>query len=105
MKQNQKIPMPYRESNQYVEFLTERSTEYAIRHAATHTVCKTAIALTAAASLLFIAGIAILRYDPTPQPLVSHVDVISPIEEFINTLTDEEARQIICHDIDEIPEY
>lgn len=105
MKQKQKIPMPYRESNQYVEFLTERSTEYAIRHAATYTVRKTAVVLTAAASLLLIAGTVILRYNSMPQPLVSHADVISPIDEFINTLTDEEARQIICHEIDEIPEY
>ena len=103
--------LPYTESEEYLEQLMARATEEAIarnRHKANVHHMRVWIASAAAVALL-LAGIGIAHYSRTneqPRPVATVVQTeTSPIDEFLSTLTDEEAQLLAYYEIEEIPEY
>ena len=103
---DQKIGMPYRESEGYVNDLVNRATEQAIRHQRTnkHSLSR----MIAVAAIVFVllagAGITYYNYISTPIQLVAE-NQKSPIDEFFNSLTDEELQMLDDYEVEEIPEY
>lgn len=98
---NNRIKMPYHESEQYLDELIERSTKAAMQK-------RTPIlryATIAAAVILLWNIIPAPDSGMTCQNSIAQADKTGPIDKFISSLTDEEAEQIICYDIEEIPEY
>ena len=98
--------LPYRESDEYLDSLIDSATEQAItHHAHRHSKWRmTMIKLSAAAVTLLAVGIGITLFNGhTTQPVT--MDNQSPLDEFLNTLSDEEAAQLQYYEIEEIPEY
>ncbi len=98
--------LPYRESDEYLDSLIDSATEHAITHH-DHSHSKwrvTMIKLSAAAVTLLAVGIGITLFNGhTTQPVPK--DGQGPLDEFLNTLSDEEAAQLQYYEIEEIPEY
>ena len=127
MKQFEDIQkrMPYAESKDYLNRLIEQSTEQAILQAGkpkarVRTLRPLITSAAAAAILLLIIAVTQLR--PASDQLAEAElpqDTITlaadnalladasdgPIDEFLNTLTDDEAQQLSYYEIEEEPEY
>ena len=103
---NQKIGMPYRESEGYVNNLVHRATEQAIRHQRTNKHSLSRIIAVAAIAFVLLAGAGITYYNyiSTPIQLVAE-NQKSPIDEFFNSLTEEEVQMLNDYEIPDIPEY
>ena len=103
---DQKIGMPYRESEGYVNSLVNRTTEHAIRHQRTNKHSRSRIIAVAAIAFVLLAGAGITYYNyvSTPTQLVAK-NQMSPIDEFFNSLTDEELQMLDDYEVEEIPEY
>lgn len=102
--------MPYAESDDYVSQLVERTTEKALhRQGRARTVSLRVRLLAAAAVVLLLAGIGITYYNkvavPLPQQPQVAEDTSGPIDDFLNSLSDEDAQLLAYYDIEEIPEY
>ncbi len=98
--------MPYRESDEYLNGLIEKSTEKAILHhsAARRNWRRRLMAASAAAVTLLILGIGVALFngsDAHPAPMSGQ----GPLDEFLSTLSDEEAAQLTFYEMEEIPEY
>ena len=100
--------LPYRESEAYLDNLINEATENAIMHQNPKISKRswTMIAVSAAASALLIIGIGTTllheRNNTTDNVTLSNK---GPIDEFLNTLTDEEVMMLPDYEIEEIPEY
>lgn len=98
--------MPFRETGDYLDNLIDNATEKAITHHATakrslHRMLM--IASAAAVALLIIgSGIALFNARNTHQVAMTEQ---GPLDEFLNTLSDEEAAQLTFYELEEIPEY
>ena len=105
-KLDQKIGMPYRESEGYVNDLVNRATEQAIRHQRTNKRSLSRMIAVAAISFVLLAGAGITYYNyvSTPTQLIAE-NQMSPIDEFFNSLTDEEVQMLDDYEVEEIPEY
>ena len=98
--------LPYRESKEYLDNLVDNAIENAIKH---HTRSRRRkhqglLLASIAASALLIIGIGITfmhRWNNTST--ITTVD--GGIDEFLNTLSDEEAAQLTYYEVEEIPEY
>ena len=103
---NRKIGMPYRESEGYVNNLVNRATEQAIRHQRTKKRSLSQIIAVAAIAFVLLAGAGVTYYNyvSTPSQLIAE-NQMSPIDEFFNSLTDEEVQMLDDFDVEEIPEY
>lgn len=106
MKDLKKYKMPYRESKEYVDNIVERATEKAIsrqRSAKTHILYKY---ITAAAVTVILAGSAIIYYNHTnfSKELIAE-NSTSPVDDFLNSITDEEIQMLPYYEVEEIPEY
>ena len=93
--------MPYRESGEYLDNLIDEATENAIKRqnpnrSAWH---RWAMAASAAAVAILIA----LYNGRTIQAVT--MDNQGPIDEFLSSLSDEEAAQLPFYEVEEIPEY
>lgn len=98
--------LPYQESEEYIDALIDRTTQNAItHHAQSHSKWRvTIMALSAAAVTLLVVGISITLFNgQTSQPI--SMSSQGPLDEFLNTLSDEEAAQLQYYEIEEIPEY
>ena len=98
--------MPYRESDEYLNGLIEKSTEKAILHhsAARRNWRRRLMAASAAAVTLLILGFGLNLFNGREAQPVSMSNQ-SPLEEFLSSLSDEEASQLPFYEIEEIPEY
>lgn len=98
--------MPYRESEEYLDRLIDAATEEAItRHAAyrkTRFRRLMAASAAAVAALIVCFGIGFFN-GKSSQSMPENSQ--SPLDEFLNTLSDEEAAQLTFYEIEEIPEY
>ncbi len=103
---NHKIGMPYRESEGYVNCLVNRTTEHAIQHLRTNKHSLSRIIAVAAIAFVLLAGAGITYYNyiSTPIQLVAE-NQKSPIDEFFNSLTEEEVQMLNDYEIPDIPEY
>lgn len=108
MKEFQNIGkrMPYAESDEYLSQLLSRATEKAISQptATTKRTTRTWLAAAAIATLLAVAGISYFQHQPTTGQLSASLEE-SPIEQFLNELSDDDVQLLACYDIEEIPEY
>lgn len=102
---NNRIKMPYHESEQYLDELIERSTKAAMQKRMPILRYATIAATIAAAVILLWNIIPAPDSGMTCQNSIVQADKTGPIDKFISSLTDEEAEQIICYDLEEIPEY
>ncbi len=98
--------MPYDESPGYVDQLVGRVTENAIHHGGVRrSRSKMYFIISAAAMVLLLVGLGVLHFHQGPQPVAQTTVQTSPIDEFLNGLTDEEAQALSYYEIEEIPEY
>ncbi|MBQ2208504.1 MAG: hypothetical protein II404_00890 [Prevotella sp.] len=102
--------MPYAESDDYVSLLVERTTEKALHQQGRAKTISLRVRLVAAAAvILLLAGIGITYYNKVTTPLSPQTQVAEnttgPIDDFLNSLSDEDAQLLAYYDIEEIPEY
>ncbi|MBR5685408.1 MAG: hypothetical protein IKX18_04555 [Muribaculaceae bacterium] len=100
-------PMPYKERDEYLEELIDHVTETAIKqHAAPRSGRRWRMATTAAAAavVLLIIGVGGVVFNNLA--IKSHgTPVQSPMDEFLESISDEEAAMLPCYEIEDIPEY
>lgn len=97
--------MPYLENEEYIDTLIEQAAERAIHQANTKRRPRLGITVASAAAVaLLVIGIGV-----TPLFKGKNVPVTTsdqgPLDEFLSTLSDEEAAQLLFYEIEEIPEY
>ena len=101
--------MPYAESKDYLDSLIERATEQAIRQPAKpKTVVHHLRPLLAAASvvlLLVALGVTMFDFSGWGRDDQYVAQDLGPIDEFLNSLTDDEVQLLAYYDMDEFPEY
>lgn len=108
MKDLNNIKMPYAESEQYLNQLIERATESAIRQQPKAQVRNLRSVLAAAAAIALLiagAGITYHLHSTSAEPLMAQ-QTASPLDSFLDSLSDDEAELLAYYDIDDdIPEY
>ena len=100
--------LPYQESEDYLNNLIETAADNAIsrQNAARKRRHWGLIAISAAASIALIAGVGFTIFNQQEQSsVVTAVNDSGPLDEFLNSLTQEEAAQLQYYEIEEIPEY
>ena len=101
--------LPYHERDEYIDELIDRSVQRALDRPqvprVNHLGRKRMIWASIAAIALFAIGIQVmLNYHDPQQPQAVMADE-APIDQFLNSISDEEAAQLQCFEIEEIPEY
>ena len=99
--------MPYVESEDYLDEMIANATEKAIESRkgkqGISPFRKAAyVAIAVAASMLLVVAWTWLK--PQPEPLVAELGD-SPVEKFLDGLTDEEVQMLDYYEIENIPEY
>ncbi len=61
--------------------------------------------VSAVASVAILAGIGIISFHDTTSVFPTAENETSPIDQFLNDLTDEEVQMIAYYEIEDIPEY
>ena len=99
--------MPYRETDEYLDKLINRVTENALEQHSGFTTrwCKGGALMSAAAVALVVIGIGITVHNQLQSVELTTQPASGPIDEFLNTLTDDEVAMLPYYEIDEIPEY
>lgn len=99
--------LPYNESEMYLENLIDEMTENAIlRHHQSRTKRHWGLITASAASILLIIGIGFaFLHNRAVNPATVTQNNEGPIDEFLNSLTDEEVAMLPYYEIEEIPEY
>ena len=99
--------MPYQESPEYLNQLIERTTETAIRQSqrpkAVVRPLLRSVAAAAVAVLLVFVGVSV--WSPTAEQQVVQSEMASPVDDFLNSISDEEVQLLAYYDIDDVPEY
>ena len=97
--------MPYKESEEYLDNLIGNATENAINHQAqTNRRSRLSMMLASAAAVaLLVIGIGFTLFNG--QGKTETISDQGPLDEFLSTLSDEEAAQLSFYEIEEIPEY
>ena len=117
--------MPYAESEDYLNRLIEESAERAIQQS-THPQARVRslrpLVVSAAAAVALLLVVALTQWRPASEPLAEaelSQDTIAlaaesnlmanasdgPIDEFLNTLSDDEAQLLSYYDVYDMPEY
>lgn len=99
--------LPYQESEEYLNELIDAKTENAIWVQGRANTRKRwrIMAASAAAVVLLLIGFGVsLMHDQARQTIVAQSSD-GPLDEFLSTLSDEEAAQLPYYEIEEIPEY
>ena len=96
--------MPYQESEKYLDGLIDQVTQKAIHHADTRHRPRLAMRLASAAAVaLLVIGIGFTLFNGQNDPVT--ISDQGPLDEFLSTLSDDEAAQLTYYEIEEIPEY
>lgn len=98
--------LPYRESEEYLDSLIDLTTEKAIKQQAMarRNRHRGLLAASAAAVAVLIFTFSILLFNGKSTRQVAMTSQ-GPLDEFLNTLSEEEAAQLTYYEIEEIPEY
>ena len=114
------IPLHYTEDDNYVDSLVDRCTERAITQAAMHRTNgkrRTIAVVSTAAAIALVATVAVRMLHKPSLPVTNQDSTeliaqnpaensaISPMDELLNTLSDDELVLIDVPVPDEIPEY
>ncbi|MCR4853346.1 MAG: hypothetical protein K5893_07140 [Prevotella sp.] len=98
--------MPYAEKDDYVERLVEDATECAIHEGKSTTARRINMRYVAgiAASVLLLLGIATVWHLNSREPSepIAQAQKKDPLGAFLNSISDEEAKQIEFYEIEEI---
>lgn len=99
--------LPYEENEDYLNKLIEEMTERAIQQQSrSKRFTRLAIMITSAAAVvLLIVGIGISVFNTSNKADYTVLSSEGPIDEFLNSLSDEEVAQLPYYEIEEIPEY
>ncbi|MBR5102868.1 MAG: hypothetical protein IK092_07065 [Muribaculaceae bacterium] len=98
--------LPYDESEEYLEQLINDSTQKAINNSKSKSKSKTVKWIAAAASIAIIVGLGITFSSKLiKSKKVTTMQVSSPLDDFLNQLSDDDAQLLVYYDINEIPEY
>ena len=97
--------MPYKESEEYLDALIDKATENAINHhASVRRKPRLGMMLASAAAVaLLVIGIGLTLFKGQDKPAT--ISDQGPLDEFLSSLSDEEAAQLSFYEIEEIPEY
>ena len=97
--------MPYKEREEYLDVLIDKATENAINHQSqTNRRSRLGMMLTSAAAVaLLVIGIGFTLFKGQDKPAT--ISDQGPLDEFLSSLSDEEAAQLSFYEIEEIPEY
>ncbi len=110
MKEFQNIDkrMPYTEREDYVQQLISQTTERTISLSKHHSLKLRTYRLTAGAAaviaLLVIAGVTIVN-SPSEKVVAQNTEASSPMDEFLSTISDEEAQLLANYTIETVPDY
>ena len=99
--------MPYAESEDYLDEMIANATEKAIgsqvdRQHPKYLRIASFASIAVAAFLLLVVGWT--WFKPQPETFVTE-QMESPVDEFLNDLTDEEVQLLAYYEIEDIPEY
>ncbi len=100
--------MPYAESDEYLSSLIERTTETAIQRArkprtTLRPAFRMAVAAAVAALLVFVG---ITLWNPmTTAPQVAQAATESPVDDFLNNISDEDAQLLAYYEVEDIQNY
>ena len=99
--------LPYSESDEYLDSLIDKATENAIARKSRPRVNRHLgmLLASAAAVALLVIGIGLSAHRHGHGSTVVATQTGSPLDEFLNSLSDEEAVQLQYYEIEEIPEY
>lgn len=99
--------MPYQESEEYLDQLIEQASCQAIDRGKPHLSRRMSwMIASAVATVVIVIGIGVgLFNDKTTTGVAAIPQGQGPIDEFLNTLTDEEVAMLPYYEIEEIPEY
>ena len=105
--------MPFNETDAYIDKLLKDATEQAIRQSPAKKArtirMKVYSAVASAAVVLILFGIGWNYFHPTAavkeKRLAIKSSTQSPLDNFLNNISDSEAEQIDCYVIEDIPEY
>ncbi len=100
--------MPYAESDHYLSELIDRTTETAIRQGrqrrpTARPALRLAVAAAVAALLVFV-GITLWSPLSSGQQ-VAQTTAESPVDEFLNSISDEDAQQLAYYEVETIQDY
>lgn len=99
---NDYIKMPYHETDEYVSRLVSDTTERVIRsRKSTKFISIKRLAAAAAVLLLTVGGITYYKQAADVKPLMAQSNN-SPVDEFLNSLTDEEVQMLPYYEVEEI---
>ncbi len=102
MTMDNHVGMPYHEADGYVSHLVSSATEKAIRQQKSTRrplLWKTAAA---AAVVLLLAGTGVTYYKYAATQQLTAKSQTSPVDEFLNNLTDEEVQMLTYYEVEEI---
>ncbi len=108
MKEFQDIEkrMPFVESQDYINNLISKSTDAAISQKKnSHKSSIRMWIASAAASVVILAGVGITYLNNSTSDVITAENTSSPIDQFLNNITDEEVQMIAYYEIEDIPEY
>ncbi len=99
--------LPYHEGEEYLDNLLEQVAATAVRHRSQARARRHwALMITSAAAVvLLVLGIGLSVLNSNEKIMVTASPSSSPMDEFLNSLTDEEVAQLPYYEIEEIPEY
>ena len=103
MRDKNKINMPCRESNEYVSRLVSDATERAISNSRTAKFLpvKRLAAVAATVLVIIVAGTTCYKLMADSKPLIVQTET-SPVDKFLNGLTDEEVQMLSYYEVEEI---
>lgn len=98
--------LPYKESQEYINSLIDRAVENAIMSSPeVRRRWRPGLMVSAAAVALLVIGIGLKAFHDERTATTTVMAIESPLDEFLNTLDDDEAAMLQCYDVEDIPEY
>ena len=99
--------MPYQENEAYLDDLINQATEQAILHERKKKASRrlTMMMTSAAAVVLLVVGVGLTVINHNSKAVAPIQQAESPMDQFLNSLSDEEVAQLPYYEIEEIPEY
>lgn len=104
--EDMKIQTPYKESEEYLDSLIQRATDKAISakkenqssHAKYYAAAAAVIAVMTSAAVLWTTH-------SSPENIIAMSQDVSPVDEFLDNLSDDDVQMIALYEVEDIPDY